>query len=244
MPEWHQQRLNNQTLWYDPECFAHFSADCFEPAWWQARDAVVGQSRGRGVTWFVREGTNELVLRHYWRGGLIGRLIADRFCFAGVARSRAMAEFVLLQRLREAGLPVPRPAAARLVRQGAFYRADILIERIPKARDLVAILKERALSVAEWRTVGGVIARLHQAGGYHADLNSHNLMLDASGQVWIIDFDKGAIRKPGSWQEDNLARLHRSFVKEAGLHAVFYWQDADWQALLAGYEHRLIAGID
>ena len=52
------------------------------------------------------------------------------------------------------GLPVPRPAAARLVRQGAFYRADILIERIPKARDLVAILKERALSVAEWRTVG------------------------------------------------------------------------------------------
>ena len=25
---------------------------------------------------------------------------------------------------------------------------------------------------------------------------------------------------------------------------VFYWQDADWQALLAGYEHRLITGID
>ncbi len=239
MSHWQQLQLQNQSLWYDPACFTVFSADCFDPGWWQARDGVVGQSRGRGVTWFVRDGQHELVLRHYWRGGLIGRLIADRFWFAGVARSRAMAEFVLLARLREAGLPVPRPAAARLVRQGLLYRADILIQRIADARDLVAILRERPLRAAEWQAVGNVIARLHRAGGYHADLNSHNLLLDGAGQVWLIDFDKGAIRVPGPWQAANLARLHRSLVKEAGLHAGFHWQPSDWEALLAGYRQTL-----
>lgn len=242
MSSWRTLQQDHQSCWFDPDLAADFSPQWFEAGWWQSRGAVVGQSRGRGITWFLRAGSRELVLRHYWRGGLVGRLVSDRFCFTGVRRSRAMAEFALLQRLRQAGLPVPRPAAARLVRHGLFYRADILIERIPDARDLVAILGERPLSAQEWQVVGRVIARLHQTGGYHADLNSHNLLLDGTGQVWLIDFDKGAIRKPGAWQADNLARLQRSLVKEAGLHPGFHWQLSDWPALLAGYESGMGEG--
>ncbi len=33
-----------------------------------------------------------------------------------------------------------------------------------------------------------------------------------------------------------LARLLRSLRKEAGLHPEFHWQEADWMALLAGYQ--------
>ncbi len=231
--------------WFDPDCFDDFTPEQFTPAWWQARDGVLGHSRGRGVTWFVQEpGKPALVLRHYWRGGLMGRLLGDRFWLTPLARSRAMAEFSLLTRLRELGLPVPRPAAARRVRHGLFYRADLLIERIPGARDLVQILREQPLSEAQWQAVGGVIRQLHGAGAYHSDLNAHNLLLDGDGQVWVIDFDKCALRQPGLWQQEMLARLLRSLRKESGLHSDLHWAEADWQALLAGYQGHAIGGLN
>lgn len=228
--------------WFDPDCFDAFTPEQFTPEWWRARGWVLGQSHGRGVTWFVQEpGKPALVLRHYWRGGLMGRLLGDRFCLTPLAHSRAMAEFMLLTKLRALGLPVPRPAAARRVRHGLFYRADLLIELIPGARDLVQILRERPLTESEWQSVGGVIRQLHSAGVYHSDLNAHNLLLDANGQVWVIDFDKCALRQSGPWQQEMLARLLRSLRKEAGLHLQFHWQESDWVSLVEGYyarEHR------
>lgn len=94
------------------------------------------------MTWFVKDESRHLVLRHYYRGGMVGKLVRDRFWFEGVESSRAMAEYRLLAQLSEQGLPVPRPFAARMVKQGPFYRADILIERIRGAKDLVALLKQ------------------------------------------------------------------------------------------------------
>jgi len=109
------------------------------------------------------------------------------------------------------------------------------VERIAGARDLVALLQERPLAAKEWRQVGAAIARLHEAGGYHSDLNSHNLLLDERGKVWIIDLDKGGLRRPGAWQQANLARLLRSLRKEAVRLTPFHWQETDWADLLAGY---------
>lgn len=222
--------------WYDASLLPEFSAACFDPAHWQRQDAVLGQSHGRGVTWFVRGPRCELVLRHYWRGGLLGKLLGDQFCFTGLARSRCYREFTLLNDLWAAGLPVPRPVAARVIRQGLTYRADLLLERIAGARDLVSLLRERALTGEEWRRVGVVIHQLHEEGAWHSDLNSHNLLLDAQGKVWVIDFDKCAIRAPGRWQPQMLARLQRSLRKEQGLHTAFFWQEADWDELMAGYQ--------
>lgn len=224
--------------WFDERCFSAFSPDCFHDSWWREHGQIIGLSRGRGVTWFVQEwGKPPLVLRHYWRGGLMGRLWSDRFMFFGVSRSRAMAEFALLSALREKGLPVPKPAAARCYRFGLFARADILIELIPNAQDLVGCLKERALSMEEWQKVGQVICQLHQAGVYHSDLNSHNLLLDGTGQVWVIDFDKCGLRSGERWKSEMLERLHRSLRKEAGLMAPFYWQEADWEYVMQGYNN-------
>lgn len=233
------QTRDRAEFWFDRECFSAFSPECFSPAWWQTHGRVLGQSRGRGVTWFVQEADKApLVLRHYWRGGLIGRLLVDRFVFPGVARSRAMAEFTLLMRLRASGLPVPRPAAASCRRSGLFYRADLLIELIPEARDLIMLLRERALGAQEWHSIGRLIRQLHRQGVYHSDLNGHNLLLDGAGKVWVIDFDKCALRQPGRWQQEMLERLRRSLRKESGLVSVFHWQEADWHHLLRGYEHE------
>ncbi len=225
-----------QVCCFDPSLAPDFSPEYFSAEYWQQQHAITGESHGRGVTWFLQYHTAQWVLRHYWRGGLIGRYIPDQFCFTGLRSSRAFAEFNLLQKLVEDELPVPRPVAARMVRQGWYYRADILIERIPEAEDLVQILRREPISRETWQQIGQVLAQFHQAGVYHSDLNAHNILRDANGKIWLIDFDKSALRRPGRWQAKNLARLLRSLQKETALHSLFHWQNDDWQNLLVAYQ--------
>ena len=221
--------------WFTEGVFSDPSPQLFNSNWWQERGLVVGTAIGRGVTWFVKGEDQHFVLRHYYRGGLMSKLSRDLFWFRSIESSRAMAEFSLLTTLCALNLPVPRPIGARLVRQGPFYRADILIARIEGAKDVVSILKQAAIASDTWHKIGQTIKQLHDAGVDHADLNSHNLLLDKTGKVWIIDFDKGAIRQPGGWQKANLERLLRSLNKEAKLHTCFHFVPDNWDDLLLGY---------
>ncbi len=234
------QTEHNQVCWFAEGAFRDPTSQLFEPAWWQNNRQVVGTSIGRGVTWFVKDESRHLVLRHYYRGGMVGKVVRDRFWFEGVESSRAMAEYTLLAKLCELGLPVPRPFGARMVKQGPFYRADILIERIRGAKDMVALLKQGSVATEVWHKIGQTVRQLHDAGVYHADLNSHNLLLDKEGKVWVIDFDKGAIRSPGEWQKANLERLLRSFNKESQLHTSFHFVPENWQTLMNGYQGKAI----
>lgn len=221
---------------YDPSSVPEFSTEFFTADYWQRNQAVTGQSHGRGVTWFVQHHDQHWVLRHYWRGGWIGRYISDSFFFQRLNRCRSFAEYELLQQMLDDELPVPRPIAARVRKHGLIYQSDILIERIPDAQDLVQILTQRSIAPDLWQKIGQVIAQFHQAGVFHADLNAHNILLDADNKVWLIDFDKGSIRHPGPWQMKNLARLQRSFQKESTKHLNFHWQSEDWQSLLVAYQ--------
>ncbi|MDZ7870725.1 MAG: lipopolysaccharide kinase InaA family protein [Rheinheimera sp.] len=105
------------------------------------------------------------VLRHYYRGGLIGKLNRDWFAPVPVATSRGLAEFRLLLWMRQAGLPVPAPVAARYQQRGFGYSADILLERIPHSQDLFHYLQHQALNATQWQQLGALVAQLHQAGG-------------------------------------------------------------------------------
>lgn len=208
----------------------------FEPQWWQQQDAVTGQATGRGTTYFVRYQQHHLVLRHYRRGGLIGKLIQDSFCFFGWRMTRAQQESILLVTLRERGLAVPEPIAVRIQRHGLFYRNDMLQRRIDHTRDLVAVLAEQPLPADIWQAVGEAIGKLHAAHCYHHDLNLRNLLLDEQQRVWIIDFDRCRLRRPGAWRQKNLERLQRSLHKELRLGTISHWQEQDWQALMLGYQ--------
>jgi 3-deoxy-D-manno-octulosonic acid kinase len=225
-----------QLCCFDPLLAPDFKPEYFSADYWQQQKAITGQSHGRGITWFLQQDTAHWVLRHYWRGGLIGRYIPDSFCYTGLLRTRSFAEYALLQKLVDDELPVPKPVAARVVRHGWHYQADILIERIPDAEDLVQLLKREALPRDAWQQIGQVLAQFHQAGVYHADLNAHNILHDSRGRIWVIDFDKGALCRPGRWQAKNLARLLRSLQKESALHPMFHWQMSDWQHLLVAYQ--------
>ncbi|RUO22463.1 3-deoxy-D-manno-octulosonic acid kinase [Aliidiomarina iranensis] len=215
-----------------------------QPEFWQGENAVVGQSTGRNTVWFVSDGEREYVLRHYYRGGLPGKLLTDQFVFTGLEKTRSMAEFNLLATLYDLGLPVPKPIAAGVQRSGFIYRANLLIERVMNANDVFQVLRTEPLTANAWQQIGAMIANFHRAGLYHSDLNCHNILwqrCDGSEKPWLIDFDRCELRMQAlgktAWKEANLARLKRSLEKELGQQTDFYWQQADWQALMAGYNN-------
>lgn len=227
-------RQGNTQIWFDPNWMDDQLTDCFEIDYWQKRQRIIGSAQGRGTTWFVQTAKLPAALRHYRRGGLLGKLVADSYLFTGWDHTRAAQEFKLLAYLHQQGLAVPRPLAARAVRHGMVYRADLLVEKIEHAKDLVAILGEQSLSAEKYQQIGQLVKKMHALGVCHSDLNIHNILLDNSGKFWLIDFDKCDKRSGENWQAANLARLQRSFYKEKE-RAAINWQLSDWDALIAGY---------
>jgi len=229
-----QNRHAGATHWFDPERQRGLSDADFSPPGGPDH-ATLATGSGRGQVHLLPDPAGTLLLRHYRRGGLVAKLVHDRFRYTGVAQSRAMREFTLLRQMRAEGLPVPEPVAARCQRHGWAYSADILVGLIPHSRNVAQCLDQTRLTAAAWAALGQAIARLHAAGIDHSDLNCHNLLLDRQGQAWIVDFDK-CERRPGqTWQAENLARLLRSLRKEAQRRPTFHWHEADWALLLDAY---------
>ena len=229
-------RAGRDLVWFDPQCFGTAGAQLFDPAWWRGQGPTSSAGAGRGRIHWVADGQHTYLLRHYYRGGLMARLSRDLFLAQPVARTRAMREYALLAQLRADGLAVPRACAARHARFWIWYRADILVEKIPDATDVAEILHaQRSVTGDEWNTLGRAVRQLHDTQVYHADLNCHNLMLDVRGKAWIVDFDKCEVRGDESWKQDNLDRLLRSLRKELRLDPGFRWSERDWGHFLAGY---------
>jgi tRNA A-37 threonylcarbamoyl transferase component Bud32 len=232
----------------------------FDPAHWAARGALRKTALGRGLVYFVAPEAERLapssyqngqaeprlwVLRHYRRGGVIGRWVARTYWFTGVKRTRAYRELALLEALSERQLPVPRPVGAWVSPVAALgYQASLLMGAIDGAQDLFSRLLAAALAEQEWHAIGGLIARFHREGVYHADLNCHNLIQDAAASWWMIDFDRALLLRPAlraPWQAANLDRLLRSLRKEQHKAQVqgraFHWRfERDWPLLVTAYE--------
>ncbi len=66
-------------------------------------------------------------------------------------------------------------------------------------------------------------------------MSAYNLQIDESGTLWMLDFDKGALRPRGPWQQATLARLHRSLRKIINLDPKLHFRAPDWEQLLQGY---------
>jgi len=201
---------------------------------------------GRGQAWFVDIDGLSGVYRKYLRGGLLSRLIQQTYFSFNLENTRSIKEWRMLQWMHEQGLPVPLPIAASVCRWpfsfSPLYRAQILVQRIPDVQTLDEVLIQRALSTAEWQRIGECIRCFHQAGVYHADLNANNILLDARGKVFLIDFDKGELRGDGqsqaltsTWMQENLQRLKRSLMKLQGVHETYYFSKDCWQLLIEAY---------
>lgn len=225
---------------YDAARLPPPAAAWFDPAHWPQRRVL---DKGRGATYAIDAPFGAAVLRRYRRGGAVARVLKDSYVWTGTASARPLREFRLLAAAVAAGLPVPRPLAAEVRRRGAFYTGDLLMAQIAAAETLSARLAATAdWTAIDWTRLGSTLGQVHASGFQHADLNAHNLLLDAHGAVWVIDWDRGRQRDPAGWSAEVLARLQRSLRKLYGERVSASDARQGWQQLLAGHERALEAG--
>ena len=210
-----------------------FEPQMIDPYYWTNRDRIFKTSGGRGTAYFIDAGENRRwVLRHYYRGGLMARIMKDGYFYPGRSRCRPYCEFRLLEKLLDLGLPVPEPVVAHVNLN--FYPVahyDLISRYIENSRDLATLLKERALTEDEIQKLGATLALLGKHNVYHHDLNIRNILLDDDGKFWLIDFDKGEIS--GGHFDEMMSRLRRSFRKEKSIQGdSLLWQDGDFDRIL------------
>ncbi len=207
---------------------------------------VCSDEQGRGTVVFFEHEERELVLKRYHRGGLIGRFVSSTYFFRSLKKARMWQEFELLAQMRDMGLPVPRPVAARCTKTSpCTYQGEVIVERICNAQTLAELLCKEALAEKTWEALGLVIRRFHQHRVDHADLNACNILINATGQVYLIDFDKSHIRArhDHGWCQSNLSRLRRSLQKWKNRQPTFHFEAKHWRALERGYQGAQVSPV-
>ncbi len=150
---------------------------------------------GRGGTRRVKLGGRILYLRKCLRGGLMRYLTRDLYL---LRPARPLVELMVTEKARAAGCRVPVVAGVCVEEAGVFYRGWVVTEEIPGVVPWFRCYQEadnpergRLLAAA-----GRAMRGLNAAGVYHADLNVHNLLVCADGEVAIVDFDKALAAAP------------------------------------------------
>ena len=121
---------------YDDSKVSHIKAPMFDAVYWRGKANSSGQQGGRGSVLFVAHEGRDWAIRHYYRGGMIGKVLTDQYLWSGQDNTRSFAEFQLLQTLQREELPAPVPIAARFQRSGLFYTADLITEVLPAVDSL------------------------------------------------------------------------------------------------------------
>ena len=75
---------------YDASWAGNFAPEWFDPVYWSGP----GRDRGRGArprhdAVFISAGSLRLALRHYRRGGLLGKLVRDTYLSGRAPRGRS-----------------------------------------------------------------------------------------------------------------------------------------------------------
>lgn len=225
-------KLGQRHILYDATLIEHPDEALFSP---ELQETGLKTAEGRGEAIFYEYHGLNLVLKHYHRGGLAAHLSNDHYLRRPLDFTRSFKEWELLNRLQALNLPAPVPVAASVIKSSLFYQADLVTIEITNATTLADLLFESSLGQEKWQDIGSCIRRFHDQDVYHADLNARNILV-GDYNVYLIDFDKGAIRYLGdSWKASNLTRLKRSLLKFEAKSEQFHFTEDDWRSLLAGY---------
>ena len=169
-------------------------------------DEMVARARcvsgGRGPNWILGKpgSTDQIRIRPYRHGGVLGAWLADR----SWKSTRVSRELSLWISLREAGIPLPIPVFAASWKRGIFWRSVFASIERERARDGIAWLAEGPSSPqvdAMVISLAQTLRRLHDAGAIHGDLHLRNILIESDihpvvddgwegSHCLLIDFDR------------------------------------------------------
>lgn len=145
---------------------------------------LLKRTQNRSVTLEQRDG-GAVVVKRFEHSGLIAR---------GFDARRARGEFRMLERLFQAGVPVPRPIA--VVREGRAHAVSM--QWIEGASTLDQMLERedpRTRGAALAAELGRLLGLVHNARVDHPDLHTGNVLVDTGGRAFAVDFDKARLRR-------------------------------------------------
>ena len=185
------------------------------------------RGRGRLGTLPLAGGSGERALiRRCIRGGILGRFVRGTYLNLGVPRPFRELQVSDYARIR--GVDTPEilavavehvsplfykgAIAMREISPGADLQAELLVVRCPP--DAEALEKKRSII----SSLGRLVARMHGADIYHADLHLKNVLLSGGNEkqgMYLLDLDDARICGQLSDFRKclNLLRLYRSAEK-------------------------------
>ena len=196
---------------YDADLLPRPNSQWARPEYWPSATAL---NDGRGEAWKVETQWGDAVLKHYRRGGMVAKFLKDQYRFQSWAGTRSWYEWRILAHLSQAGLPVPRPWLAYAVKNGFFYRCDLLVAYIANCKNFAEIELQRLSQADIWYRLGQVLHRLCLAGVEHVDFNLSNVLLRDDDEIMVVDFDRAKF-SPGKVVNPSrqIQRLLRSYQK-------------------------------
>lgn len=171
------------------------------------------------------EGIGRVVVKHYFRGGLLYNV--NRRTYLKTGRPRNVEEFETIGLVRSAGVTTPEPVAYAYRTKGyILYHAWLVSKEIPASLTFAKLcrrdpcLAERLLS-----EICGQVKLLIKNGIMHVDLHPGNVLVDQGQRVYLIDFDRA---KKGIKNKKRLAE-----------HYLNRWRRAVSKHGLPGFMHNL-----
>ncbi len=153
---------------------------------------------GRGKIKKLRFNNLSLIVRKYYRGGVVQKLTRDFYFRLPLFSNnyRPTREFEILNKLHSANLPVPNPIAYIIQHCSSFrYQGFIVTEEIlPSKNMLDSVDSESIENLKIFSKAAGEVAHMilnHNV--FHPDLHLGNVLIQNDSKVYIIDFDKAKI---------------------------------------------------
>jgi len=156
-----------------------------------AVDSVLG---GRtSVKLLQMPGLGSMVVKYYFRGGLIQYLIKRRYLKWG--KTRCQIEYEILNKVRSLGIAAPKPIAFAFESK-LFYRCWLITEEIKRHQTLAQLSLDKAEQARA--TMGQIVAQVATLINnhiFHVDLHPGNVLVDSNNRVFLIDFDRARITR-------------------------------------------------
>ena len=224
---------NENIIVYADDLIKDINKDFFEANKWLQNKSNDVNVFGRGEAIFFMHQNLKCVLKHYYRGGILGRYIRDRYLWTGIDGSRSIHEFRRLQELSAMGLPVPKPIGARVKKLGATYTADLITIEIENSKTLSELIIDDDADNNVWKSIGKCLHLFNNKEIYHPDLNTNNILIDDELNVYLIDFDTSSrLHQKISSKRSTLDRFHRS-LKKTFKNSNKKFLESDWNIILS-----------